>query len=170
MSPVVEDLVIRPALPTDMARVAAIYRHYVLESTATFEFDPPTAEEMEARRRKVTDNGGPYLVAECGGQVVGYAYAGSYRSRPAYSHTVEDSIYLDADWAGRGIGRKLLLALLDATAAAGFTQAIAVITGSGDGPSIRLHRACGFAHVGCLTAVGRKFDTWLDTILMQRAL
>jgi phosphinothricin acetyltransferase len=125
---------------------------------------------MARRLADIVAKGMPYLVAEADGAIAGYAYANSYRTRPAYRYTVEDSIYLDAAYTRRGIGRALLQRLVDASAAAGFRQMIAVIGDSANAGSIALHRACGFDHLGVLPAVGWKLGRWVDSVLMQRAL
>jgi L-amino acid N-acyltransferase YncA len=161
---------VRPSDPTDMAAVAAIYEPYVSRSTVTFETEPPSAQEMAARREKVLGFGGVYLVAEQEGAVVGYAYAGPYRSRPAYRHTVEASIYIDGTHKRQGIGRLLMERLINECVARGFKQMVSVVAGAENVPSITLHLHCGFRVVGRLTQVGRKFDTWLDTTLLQREL
>jgi L-amino acid N-acyltransferase YncA len=161
---------IRPAKPDDVAAITRIYAHAVLHGTASFELEPP--DEAEVRRRLVTllDGGYPYLVYESAGRVLGYAYAGPYRPRRAYRFSVEDSIYIAPDQQGRGIGRALMTRLLAESEARGFRQMIAVIGDSAQAPSIALHRAAGFRHIGTLEAVGFKFGRWLDTVLMQRAL
>ncbi len=102
--------------------------------------------------------------------VVAYAYAGPYRTRPAYRGTVETSVYVRPDQAGRGLGRRLLARLIDEATAADFRQMVAVIGDSRNAASIALHAGLGFRHVGVLDAVGWKHGTWLDTVLMQRAL
>jgi phosphinothricin acetyltransferase len=112
----------------------------------------------------------PYLVAEADGRVLGYAYAAPYRARPAYRHTLEDSVYVDRDSTGRGVGRMLLERLVTECAARGYRQLVAVIGDSANRPSIALHEACGFARVGLLPAVGFKLGRWVDSVLMQRAL
>ena len=114
--------------------------------------------------------GHPYIVAERDGRVIGYAYAGPYRARPAYRHTVEDSIYLATDARGQGVGGLLLRGLIEESTARGFRQMIAVIGDSQNMASVRVHRAAGFAMTGTLTAVGHKFGRWLDAVLMQRTL
>jgi len=155
-----------------MSRVAAIYRHHVLTGTATFEIVPPSVEEMLARFAAVRDKGYPWLVIEtpAGGPIAGYAYATSFRPRPAYAWTVEDSVYLDPAAAGRGLGRALLARLIADCEALGLRQMIAVIGDSANAPSIRMHRALGFVDAGIQRAVGLKFGRWLDTVTMQRAL
>ena len=117
------------------------------------------------------DKGYPYLAAEIDGALAGYAYAGPYRARPAYRLTIEDSVYIAPDKHRRGVGRTLLAALIDAAAARGYRQMIAVIGDSArQAASIGLHEAAGFRHVGILQDVGFKHGRWLDSVLMQRAL
>jgi L-amino acid N-acyltransferase YncA len=164
------DLLIRAATADDISAVTAIYAHAVRYGTATFEIDPPDETEMADRFRALADGGFPYLVAELDGLVRGYAYAALYRTRIAYRHTLEDSIYLDPEFHRRGIGRALLDRLLADAAGRGFRQMVAVIGDSGQVASIALHGAAGFRMVGTLEAVGHKFGRWLDTVLMQRAI
>ncbi|TBW37581.1 N-acetyltransferase family protein [Siculibacillus lacustris] len=154
----------------DAPAIAAIYGRAVLTGCASFEIDPPDAAEMAARIAKIVDAGHPWLVAELDGAVVGYAYAGPYRPRPAYRHTVEDSIYVAEEAQGRGLGRWLLAALISAEEARGARQMIAVIGDSANTGSIGLHAALGFRHAGVFTSVGYKHGRWLDSVLMQRAL
>jgi L-amino acid N-acyltransferase YncA len=161
---------VRPAQPGDLPAITAIYADAVLTGTATFELDPPAEKEMAARMRTLTDAGYPYLVAERAGLVVGYAYAGSYRPRIGYRHTVEDSVYLAADARREGIGGALLGRLIATCEAAGFRQMVGVIGDSGNLASIRLHTAAGFEPAGNLRNVGYKFGRWIDTVFMQRAL
>jgi phosphinothricin acetyltransferase len=160
---------LRPTLDADLPAIAAIYGDHVATGAASFELEPPGEVEMLRRWRAIVDGGYPYLSAVAAGEVVGYAYASAYRTRPAYRHTVENSVYVRADHHGRGIGRLLLAQLIDDCAGCGFRQMIAVI-GDNAPASIALHAAFGFAHVGRLTAVGFKFGRWCDTTLMQRAL
>jgi phosphinothricin acetyltransferase len=162
---------IRPATLADIPAITAIYAHAVRHGTASFELDPPDEVEMKRRMSHLHDGGFPYLAAEERGTLLGYAYAGLYRTRPAYRFTLEDSIYIAPDRQGQGIGRALLDTLIEKCGALGFRQMIAVI---GDSPtqvaSVALHRAAGFEMIGTLDAVGYKFDRWLDTVLMQRSL
>ena len=167
---VMSDLVIRRAAAADLPAITAIYAHAVAFGTATFEVDPPDETEMERRWQKLIDGGFPYLVAEHAGMVRGYAYAGPYRTRVAYRHTLEDSIYIAPEFHRRGIGRALIGGLLDAAETAGFRQIVAVIGDSAQRGSIALHRAAGFRTIGTFEAVGYKFERWLDTVLMQRPL
>lgn len=163
-------LTIRMATPGDMAAVAAIYSHYVETSAATFEVVPPAPDDMARRYEDVMAQSLPYLVAEQENQLVGYAYAGLYRTRSAYRHTVEDSVYVDKDSLGQGIGRHLLWDLITRCTALGYRQMIAVIGDSANSPSIALHSQLGFKVIGALPATGRKFERWVDTVLMQRPL
>ena len=161
---------IRPATPADIPAVTRIYAHAVKHGTASFELEPPDEAEIGRRLRSLLDGGFPYVVAELDGQIVGYAYAGPYRTRPAYRFTVEDSIYIDPAAHRRGIGRLLLDRLIADSEQRGFRQMIAVIGDSAQTASIELHRAAGFSYVGNIQNVGFKFDRWLDSVLMQRAL
>jgi len=162
---------IRPAKITDIPAITRIYAQAVEHGTASFELTPPGQAEMTRRLHDLTTKGFPYLVAEIDGVLAGYAYAGLYRSRPAYRLTVEDSVYIAPDLQRRGIGRALLAALIDAAEVRGFRQMIAVI---GDptkqAASIGLHEALGFRQVGMLENVGFKHGRWLDSLLMQREL
>ena len=164
------ELTTRAATEADVEAVTEIYAGEALEGTATFEVVPPDAAEMAARMAKVRAARLPYLVAERDGRVVGYCYAAPYHVRPAYGHTVEDSIYIAADSRGTGVGGALLRALIDACTAADFRQMIALIGDSDNVASIRLHKAAGFESVGVLKAVGYKRNRWLDVVIMQRPL
>lgn len=162
--------VIRPATEADIPTVTAIYGESVANATASFELDPPNSAEMERRWRAIVDGGYPYLVAEEDGRILGYAYAAAYHSRVAYRNTVEDSIYLAPESRGKGIGGALLRGLIEECEKRGFRQMIAIIGDSAHAPSIRLHKAAGFAPVGTFASVGYKHGRWLDVVLMQRAL
>nr|WP_055038555.1 GNAT family N-acetyltransferase [Blastochloris viridis] len=162
---------LRPAADGDVPAITAIYAKAVRTGTASFELDPPDEAEMRRRLDVVTAFGGPYLVAAgADGGVLGYAYAGAYRTRPAYRFTVEDSIYLAEGACGRGIGRALLGRLIAETTARGFRQMVAVIGDQDNAPSIGLHAAMGFRMVGSLVSTGWKHGRWLDSVLMQRPL
>lgn len=163
-------LIVRASTEADVARCAEIYAHHVLHGTASFEVDPPGLAEMKRRRAAVLDAGLPHLVAEREGRILGYAYAGKWRPRPAYKFSVEDSIYIDNDAVGQGVGKALLPALVEQCTALGKRQMVAVIGDSAQTPSIRLHASCGFEMVGTLRNIGFKFGRWLDTVLMQREL
>ena len=162
---------IRPAKTADIPAITRIYAHAVEHGTASFELTPPDETEMARRMRDLMGKGFPYLVAEIDGVLAGYAYAGPFRSRPAYRLTVENSVYIAPDTHRRGIGRALLSALIEAAQANGFRQMIAVIGDSTkQAASIGLHEALGFRHVGILEHVGFKHGRWLDSVLMQREL
>jgi L-amino acid N-acyltransferase YncA len=166
------DVITRPITPADVPAITAIYAESVVNATASFETVPPEEQEMARRMNELVGAGYPYLVAEGGAplRILGYGYAGPYRSRPAYRNTVEDSIYLAADARGRGIGGILLRQIIDICAEKGYRQMVAIITGSDDMASVRLHKAAGFVEVGTLKDVGYKHGRWLDTVIMQRAL
>lgn len=167
MSPVIA---IRPATPDDIKDITAIYAHAVEHGTASFEIEPPSLAEMKTRQKILLDGGFPYLVADAAGTVAGYAYAGPYRPRVAYRHTVEDSVYVNPRVHRRGVGRLLLTELIAKATERGFRQMVAVIGDSQQIPSIELHRSLGFSPAGTLTNIGFKHGRWLDTVLMQRPL
>ncbi|MDR4308098.1 N-acetyltransferase [Chelatococcus sambhunathii] len=161
---------VRDARDVDMSAVAEIYAHHVLSGCASFEEVPPSVEEMTARRGGVLKLGAPYLVAELDGRVAGFAYANTYRARPAYRHTIEDSVYVAHDALGRGVGGALLAELIRRCEEGPWRQMIAVIGDSANTGSIAVHRKLGFEMTGTFRAVGFKFGRWVDSVLMQRAL
>ncbi len=161
---------IRVASVADLPAITGIYEHAVRFGTATFELIPPDLEEMTRRYEALTSDGFPYLVALLEGQVVGYAYAGPYRPRPAYRFTVENSVYLAPSVQQRGIGTALLRRLIAEAEARGYRQMIAVIGDSANAGSIGVHTKTGFGMIGTHPNVGFKFGRWLDTVMMQRAV
>ena len=164
-------IAIRPIVSADVPAITRIYAHAVEHGTASFELTPPDQAEIARRMNDLTGKGYPYLAADIDGALAGYAYAGPYRARPAYRLTIEDSVYIAPEARRRGVGRTLLAALIDAAAARGYRQMIAVIGDSArQAASIGLHEAAGFRHVGILQDVGFKHGRWLDSVLMQRAL
>lgn len=165
-----QEILIRPCEDEDIAAITGIYAHHVLTGTASFETEPASESEMKLRWQSLLAGGFPYLVATERSDVVGYAYAGPYRPRAAYRSTVENSIYLRPEWIGKGIGRRLLSALILECEQRGFRQMVAVIGGSANIASIRLHEKSGFRLVGTLQSVGFKNGRWLDTVLLQKAL
>jgi phosphinothricin acetyltransferase len=165
-----ESLIVRRVADADMGAVAAIYGHYVLHGTSTFETEPPGTAEMQRRRDALAPQDYPYLVAERGGVVLGYAYVSAYRPRPAYWNTVENSIYLRHDAGGAGVGTQLLAALIEACEERRYRQIIAMIGDSANLASLRLHLGQGFRRVGTLQAVGYKHGRWIDTVCLQRSL
>ncbi|ABE45344.1 GCN5-related N-acetyltransferase [Polaromonas sp. JS666] len=163
-------LSIHPCAESDIEAIQAIYAHYVATNLATFELEPPTVRQMLSRRGDILRGGYPYLVARRDGELVGYAYAGAYRSRPAYRHTVEDSIYVAPGMRQAGVGSALLRELIRQCEQRGFRQMVAVVGNSANTGSLRAHEALGFTRVGTLGCIGYKFGQWVDTVLMQRAL
>ncbi len=163
-------LVIRPSADTDIPAITAIYAHAVTHGTASFELNPPSQDEMASRRAALLEGGYPYLVAEREGELLGYAYAGAYRTRPAYRSTVEDSIYVSPTAQGQGVGRALLEALIEECEKRDFRLVVAVIGDEDSHGSIGLHRSLGFEPVGILKGIGYKHGRWLSTVLMQRSL
>jgi L-amino acid N-acyltransferase YncA len=161
---------IRRAKDSDIAAITEIYAHHVLHGTGSFELDPPDAEEMARRMADVVSRGLPYLVADTGNLVIGYAYATLYRTRVAYRFTLEDSVYIHHAHAGRGVGAALLAELIRACREWGCRQLVAVIGDSENVASIRVHEKLGFQHAGVLRGVGFKFDRWIDTVFMQLTL
>jgi L-amino acid N-acyltransferase YncA len=166
----VDEVALRPVEAGDVASIGRIYREAVLNGTASFEIDPPSDQEMARRMAALLDGGFPYVVATRGADLLGYAYAGPYRTRPAYRFTVEDSIYIDADVRGRGIGSALLARILAACEALGYRQMVAIIGDGANEASVALHRRAGFRLTGILEAVGWKHGRWIDSVIMQRGL
>jgi phosphinothricin acetyltransferase len=162
---------IRDAEPSDLATITAIYADSVINGIGTYELDPPSMDDMTARYQTITDQNFPYLVAveSEGGEVLGYAYASSYRPRPAYRYFTENSIYVASSARGKHVGKALLDELIKRCTALGLRQMIAVIGGANPA-SVGLHEKAGFSHSGILKASGLKFGRWLDTVLMQLPL
>ena len=154
---------------SDIPAITAIYRHAVEMSVATFDTEAPGEAFMADKFGHMLELGHPVIMAEQDGRTVGYAYASTYRPRPAYRFTAEDSIYLAPDAQGLGIGSALLGRLLEDSRSFGFKQMLAVITAE-RANSIRLHERHGFRFIGRYEALGYKFDRWLDIVHMQRAL
>lgn len=159
---------VRLATVDDVEATREIYNLEVTESTVTFDLVPRTAAEQ---REWLTARSGAHavLVAEDQGEIVGFASLSPFRDRPAYSTTVEDSVYVRRDQQGHGIGKLLLTELVALATSHGFHAMIARIVG-GHEASIALHRAAGFDVVGTEREVGRKFGRWLDVVEMQRLL
>ena len=164
------DISIRRTIPDDLDAIGTIYAHHVETGVATFELTAPDATEWQRRMHAVTGAGLPFLTATLDGRVAGYAYCAPWKTRPAYRHTVEDSIYVAPDAVGRGVGGLLLDALLIDCTRAGVREVIAVIVDADGAASLALHRNRGFVDAGRLTAVGFKHGRWLDTVLLQRGL
>ena len=163
-------MLIRNAVDADLPVIAAIYAHWVTHGTGSFELEPPSVDEMAKRRADVLSKGLPYIVAEQGDTIVGYAYANWFRPRPAYRFSVENSVYVDKGAHRGGVARLLMAELMTRCESAGARQMIAVIGDSANAGSVGLHTAMGFRHIGTLQSTGWKFDRWLDTVFMQRPL
>jgi L-amino acid N-acyltransferase YncA len=163
-------LSLRSSTDADIPAITAIYAHHVNHGTGTFETLAPNEADMAQRRIDVLAKGLPYLVAEHGGRVLGFAYCQWFKPRPAYRFSAEDSIYLDPDAAGQRMGNKLLTELAKQAEAAGVRKLIAVIGDSENVRSIGVHRAVGFRHVGTIESCGWKFNRWLDIVLMEKSL
>ena len=163
-------LLIRPSHEDDLMAITAIYAHHVLYGTGTFETEPPSSFDMAARRVDVLAKGLPYLVAEQGGEVIGFAYGNWFKPRPAYRYSVEDSIYLAPDCPRRGLGRALLAELLARFEAAGIRKVMAIIGDSANAGSIGVHRTLGFTQVGMVQSCGWKLGAWRDIVIMQKTL
>ncbi len=161
---------LRAALPTDVASILSIYAHHVRHGLGTFETDRPISTRWRRATRRSQPQGSRIWSPSRPAAVVGYAYANQFRTRAAYRYTVEDSVYVAPDAQRRGIGKALLAELVARCSAQGLHQMLAVIGDSGNVGSIGVHRACGFKDVGVMKAVGRKFDRWVDVVIMQRAL
>nr|WP_062341648.1 GNAT family N-acetyltransferase [Herbidospora sakaeratensis] len=158
-------MTIRPVRPGDLPSVAAVHEHYALTTVITFDEAGLDRAAWEAK----AGTGLPFLVAEVGGVVAGFGYAGPYRPKPAYRYTVEDSLYISPEHTGRGLGRALLRELMIRSREAGARQMIAVIADA-QPASVGLHVAEGFTEAGRLRDVGFKLGRWVDTALYQRAL
>ncbi|MFD6178896.1 MULTISPECIES: GNAT family N-acetyltransferase [unclassified Isoptericola] len=163
--------VVRAAETDDLQAVAAILEPYVSGTAVTFDEQPPDLAVWRQRLADLAARGLPFLVAELDGEVVGYAYVSPWRPKAAYRYTVEDTIYLAPAAQGRGVGTRLLSALLDACSLAGVRQVVAVVA---DDPaaagSLPLHRRLGFEVAGVLRDVGVKHGRSVSTMLLQRSL
>lgn len=163
------EISVRSVSHFDAEAIADIYRHHVLNGTASYELEPPSVGDTLAKIDLVTKRGWPFLVAEESGAVLGYAYATQFRDRAAYRFACEDSIYVAFDRAGQGVGRALLETLIHHSSEFGFRTMIAVVGGA-EPSSIALHERCGFIEAGRLRRVGFKLGRWLDSVYLQRDL
>jgi L-amino acid N-acyltransferase YncA len=161
---------VRPATPADLPEIQSIYAFHVLHGTGTFEEAPPSVEEMTQRFDKVTSHGWSWLVATDETGVLGYAYYTQFRDRSAYRYCAEDSVYVREDVRGQGVGKVLVMRLIEDATAQGMRQMIAVIGDSENVGSIGVHASLGFHMVGTMRAIGVKFGRWLDVVSMQRHL
>ena len=165
-------VLVRQSRETDVPAMLAIYLHHIrhgVDARTAGGVETPDADDLKRRRKNMLRGKLPHLVAEQSGVVLGYAYAVPFRKRPAYRYAVKHSIYVHHEHLGRGLGRKLLPALIDACAAAGYRQMIGYIDGANEA-SLRLHEAFGFRQVGYLPQIGYKFGHWTDSVMVQRSL
>ena len=162
--------VIRKVLLKDLGAVTAIQRDAVLNGLANFELVPLTNTQMLEKMKSLLDDSFPFIVAEAGAEIAGFAYAGPHRPRPGYRWTVEDSVYVSPQFQGRGIGSRLLGELVDQSTRLGFRQMVAMIGDTENHASIELHRKHGFKMTGTLSNVGYKKNRWLDVVIMQLEL
>jgi L-amino acid N-acyltransferase len=167
-TPLVVPVGVRLATLDDAEAVRTIYNREVTGSTVTFDLVP---RSLDDQRAWLAAHAGahPAVVAVSGEAVIGFGSLSPYRDRPAYATTVEDSVYVDRDLRGRGVGRLLLAELVRLAGLHGFHSVMGRIVGGHDA-SIALHRSCGFELVGVEREVGRKFGRWLDVVVMQRLL
>ena len=163
-------MLVRPAAAQDLPAIQAIYACHVLNGLASFEEEAPPLEEMRRRYDDVIRQGLPYLVAEEKGEVLGYGYCTLYRTRSAYRHTLEDSIYVKQGKQGKGVGKAVLEELISRCTALNYRQIIAVIGDSANAASIAVHASLGFVRAGNLRSTGYKFGRWVDSVLMQLPL
>ena len=160
---------IRPVQLSDADQISEIYNHYVTETVITFEEDLVSSQEYRKRIQNVLDQGMPWLVAELEGRIVGYAYAGKWRERVAYKHSVESAVYVAHDLVGQGTGSSLYSALLDELEK---LEIHCVLGGIAlpNAASVQLHERLGFEKVAHHREVGRKFDQWIDVGFWQLQL
>jgi phosphinothricin acetyltransferase len=166
------EVIVRSSRDADIPAMLAIYLHHIrrgVDPGVEGDFETPDAEDLKRRRKSMRGRKMPHIVAERAGIVVGYAYAVPFRKRPAYRYCIKHSVYVRSDQLHLGIGRRLMTALIDACAAAGFRQMIGYIDAA-NRASLGLHEQFGFRQVGYLPAVGFKFGRWTDTVMVQRSL
>ena len=162
---------IRPATPADIPDIREIYNYYVTNSVVTFDEKRWTLRQWREKFDYLAKLELPFLVAESpSGQVLGYALVQPWAGKSAYRYTVENSIYLGHAAAGKGLGRALLQALIEACEEKGIREIVAVISDKGADASIALHEKFGFTEVGRMGRVGFKFGRWLGTVYMQKSL
>jgi L-amino acid N-acyltransferase YncA len=165
-----QPVLIRPSGDADVEAMLAIYHRHIRRGVEEgVDSDAPQLNDLRDRRKNLHNRRFPHLVATQGGEVVGYAYVVLFRKRPAYRYTVKHSIYVHHEYLGRGIGRLLMQGLIDACAAAGFRQMIGYIDAD-NAASLGLHEKFGFARVGLLSGVARRYGRWADSVMVQRSL
>ena len=163
------NLIFSPYRQSDTGALRNIYAHYVLNTSITFELEVPSASQMHEKFNAISRAGHPLIIARQNDRIIGYAYASTYRPRPAYRFTCENSIYLDHTLTGNGLGSSLFSRLLEESRNFGFNQMVAIIT-SGTQGSVALHKKFGFEILGQFPELGFKFNRWHDIIHMQRKI
>ncbi|HVW93921.1 MAG TPA: GNAT family N-acetyltransferase [Devosia sp.] len=163
------DVMLRDFAWSDVPAITAIYAHYVRTSVATFDLEAPGEAAMAEKFGHMVELGHPVVIAERAGELVGYAYASTYRPRPAYRFACEDSVYLAPEATGQGIGGLLLGDVINRSRAFGFTQMLGVISEEVEA-SVKLHEKFGFKTLGRFPALGYKFDRWIGVVHMQLGL
>lgn len=153
---------IRRVRKDDAPAIARIYNHYVADTDISFETEPVSDSDMLARIEAISARF-PYLVCEIDGEVAGYCYVHQWKERAAYCHTLETTVYLAPDRTGAGIGRSLMMRLIEECRMTDCHALVACITG-GNEPSCRLHENLGFSRVSHFLRVGRKHGKWLDVV------
>jgi L-amino acid N-acyltransferase YncA len=162
---------IRPVRDTDIPDIREIYNYYVTNSVVTFDEKKWTIAQWRDKIAHLRKLDLPFLVAESpNGQVLGYAYVSPWSGKSSYRYTVENSIYLGHAAAGKGLGRALMEALIEACEDKGIREMVAVISDKGAEASIALHEKLGFTEVGRMGRVGFKFGRWLGTVYLQKSL
>ncbi len=167
--PVARQVIVNAEI-ADIPAITKIYADAVINGKASFELQPPDEKEIQRRFNELVDTAFPYLVAKIDNIVAGYAYAGPYRSRPGYKWSVENSVYINPEFHRLGLGSLLLDQIIQICTRKNFRQMIAIIGDSANINSIRLHEKAGFTHAGTLVGVGRKHETWVDSVIMQKQL
>ena len=166
------DVTVRPSRDADVPAMLAIYLHHIrhgVEPKYAGDIEAPDAEDIKRRRKSMQKRRLPHILAERHGVMVGYAYAVPFRKRPAYRYAVKHSIYVHPAHLHRGVGSKLMAALIDSCAAAGFRQMIGYID-SANAASLAIHSRFDFRRVGFLPQIGYKFGRWTDSVIVQRSL
>jgi L-amino acid N-acyltransferase len=163
-------MTIRPTTRADLPGILEIYNEAVLNTTATYDYEPRSLEHRITWFEDHQKNNYPVFVAENSeGRIVGWSALNRYHDRPGYRFTTENSIYVAPDQRGKGIGKLLLAPLIEAARLRGFRAILAAIDAE-NAVSIRLHARFGFEPVGCFKQVGFKFDRWLDVVYMELLL
>lgn len=166
-------MVIRKATVNDAEKLLEIYAPYVLKTAISFEYEVPSIDGFKRRIESISEKY-PYIVAQCGDEILGYAYAGVFKDRAAYSHCVETTVYVKQDAKGKGIGRKLYehlekelksMGIINLYACIAYTQtADAHLTND----SAAFHEHMGYRMIGVFNKCGRKFGKWYDMVWMEK--